>query len=73
MWDRNLQDREEQRQLDGQWTEQERLNFIWLRRKERQIEFHAQAEMSIVRNHGGAWAEELLPEFRLSTLESFRY
>jgi hypothetical protein len=62
MWDSNLQDRKERRRLDGRWTEEQRLNFIWLRRK-RRIEFYARAEVTIVREHGGAWAEDLLPQF----------
>lgn len=61
MWDERLKEEEERRRGDGRWTEEERLNFVWLRHK-RRIEFYARAEVAIW-YEGGAWAEDLLPEF----------
>jgi hypothetical protein len=35
MLDLNLEEEEEQRPRDGWWTEEERLNIVWLWRKQR--------------------------------------
>ena len=61
--DLSLEEREERRAGDGRWTEEERLNFVWLRRK-RRIEFFARAEVKLLRD-GWTWPEGSLSEFYL--------
>ena len=61
--DGSLEEREERRAGDGRWTEEERLNFVWLRRR-RRIEYFARAGVKLVRD-GWTWPEGFLSEFYL--------